>query len=253
MYNALATTTRKRENDMLRKIVTFAFLISVVAPCPGLSQVQAPGQRSEGETGPDRTPFPPVRKVGPGLLRLGEIQIHKGSMSVTFPAVVNMDRGLIEYLLVRSTGKIHESLLRTEVDPYLLNISFLLLGFEGTDRPLDAQGAADKPGGDPVSIILVYNQAERNQSVPAEGWIVRKNGEHAFPPEMSWVYTGSMVMQGRFLASQQGSIAAVYHDPAALIDHGAPGGESDEIWFVREGTVPPVGTPVTVVVKKLDR
>jgi hypothetical protein len=42
---------------------------------------------------------------------------------------------------------------------------------------------------------------------------------------------------------------AIYHDPAALIDNTTPGGESDEIWFVKEGAVPQAGTLVTVIIK----
>jgi ABC-type proline/glycine betaine transport system ATPase subunit len=33
------------------------------------------------------------------------------------------------------------------------------------------------------------------------------------------------------------------------MDNATPGGESNRIWFVKEGTVPPVGTPVEVVIK----
>jgi hypothetical protein len=66
---------------------------------------------------------------------------------------------------------------------------------------------------------------------------------------MTWVYTGSFSYQGRFVAQDSGSIAAIWHDPVALIDNASPGGESNRIWFVKEGTVPPVGTPVEVVIK----
>ncbi len=234
------------------KKIAFLQMISILLLFQGISSAQPPRQQTLGP-GPGTSAFPPVRKVAPGVFRLGEIQIHKGSVSVTFPAVVNMDRGLIEYLLVRSTGKTHESLLRTEVDPYLLNIAFLLLGLEGTDRPLAEQGAVETPTGERVSIMLVHRKEGKTRSIPAESWISRRRGKKAESPDMTWVYTGSMVMQGRFLASQQGSIVAVYHDPAALVDHTTPGGESDEIWFVKEGTVPPAGTPVTVVVRKVGR
>ena len=103
---------------------------------------------------------PVISKIAPGVFRIGEIQIHKKTRSITFPAVVNMDKGLLEYLLVQSQGKTHESLLRTEVDPYFLNIAFLLLGFEGTDNPLIEQGAAQIPQGEPVEIIIIYHDSD---------------------------------------------------------------------------------------------
>ena len=51
------------------------------------------------------------------------------------------------------------------------------------------------------------------------------------------------------MSQETGSIAAIWHDPVALIDNASQGGESNRIWFVKQGTVPPVGTPVTVTIK----
>jgi len=56
---------------------------------------------------------PVIEKVSPGVFRIGDVLINKQERSVTFPAEVNLDRGLLEYLLVRMGGKTHESLLRT--------------------------------------------------------------------------------------------------------------------------------------------
>jgi hypothetical protein len=198
----------------------------------------------------------PVEKVSPGVFRLGEIQIYKETKSIAFPAKVNMDKGLLEYILVRSSGKTHESLFRTDVDPYHLQIAFLLLGFEGTDRPIAAQGSEEKPKGDPVEITIDYTKrgsdavGERKVRIKTEEWVVKKiNNSIKDAGKLDWVYTGSVVIQGQFLAQSGGSIIAIYHDPAALIDNASPGGESDEIWFVKEGSVPPVGTPVTIIIK----
>ena len=204
---------------------------------------------SGGFTRTSNLPALPIVKLALGVFRLGEIQIHKKARSVTFPAQVNMDKGLLGYLLVQSGGKTHESLLRTDVDPYYLNIALLLLGFEGTNRPLPEQGVPDTPKGDAVEISIIYRDDDRNRKVPAETWIEKSIGEKKESPSMKWIYTGSKVMQGTFLAQAEGSVVAVYHDPAALIDNAASGGESDEIWFVSEEVVPPAGTSVTIVIK----
>jgi len=66
---------------------------------------------------------------------------------------------------------------------------------------------------------------------------------------LDWLYTGSIVVNGRFIAQSEGSIAALYHDPVAMIDNASAGGESDKVWFVKEGAAPPVGTPVTVTIR----
>jgi hypothetical protein len=232
--------------DVTRKIsvgmVGFAFLLSFSA----LTAQDTPPQPSAGSR---NLKVLPVQEIAPGVFRLGEIQIHKKAQSVTFPAQVNMDKGHLEYLLVQSGGKAHESLLRTEIDPYYLSIAFPLLGFEGSDSPLAPQGAPDTAKGEAVKITIVYREGNKNRKVPVDAWVVKKIGEQEESPSMSWIYTGSKVLDGALLAQVQGSIAAIHHDPAALIDNATPGGEGDEIWFVKEGVVPPAGTPVTVVIR----
>jgi hypothetical protein len=193
---------------------------------------------------------PPIERVSQGVFKIGEIQIHKDTRSIIFPAHVNMDKGLLEYLIVRSSGKVHESLLRTAIDPYHLQIAFLLLGFEGTDQPLRGQGDPEKPKGDPVEISFEFNPRGQVLNVKAEEWVaLRQDGTYKDAGAMEWIYTGSIVVNGRFLAQTGGSIVAIFHDPAALIDNATPGGESDKDWFVKEKVVPPVGTPVNVIIK----
>ena len=65
-----------------------------------------------------------------------------------------------------------------------------------------------------------------------------------------WIFTGSYISDGVFAAQVEKSIVAVFHDPVAMIDNPHPEGASDEIWFVNEAEVLPVGTPMTVTVQK---
>lgn len=197
---------------------------------------------------------PPVEKTAPGMFKMGDIVINKNERSVSFPALVNQKDGLLEYLIVHGRGKVHESLLRTNVEPYFLNIAFLLLEFEGTDKPLQYQGDQTIPKGDSISITLAYKSDENKKvAVSPEKWIVlKKYNDSSFQQDvekLAWVYTGSRIWNGRFAAQTGGSIVAVYHDPDAMIDNASPGGESDKIWFVNEKAVPPLGTPVTITIK----
>lgn len=193
----------------------------------------------------------PIEKVSQGVYRIGEIIINKSEKSVSFPAHINMNKGLLEYVLVRNGGKTHESLLRTAIEPYSLQVALLLIGMEGTDKPLDFQGAPEKPQGTAVTISLeLQNAAGKMISLSPEE-MCTKNVDNKFEPinNLTWIFTGSVVRDGRFLAQTEGSMIALYHDPVALIDNSSPGGESDKIWFVKEDKVPPVGTPVTVIIK----
>lgn len=212
-----------------------------------------------------RSPFPPAisademdrhkirisppEMLASGQYRIGEILLNKSDKSVSFPAVVNMNKGLLEYLLVNRGGKTHESLLRTSVEPYNLQLACLLVGMEGTNAPLAYQGDPATPKGDTIEIVLQVMGADgKLATVSPETWVMQERGEtKRDAPPLRWVYTGSVVHNGRFAAQLSGSIVALYHDPSAMIDNATAGGESDKIWFAREVATPAPGTPVTVI------
>lgn len=192
----------------------------------------------------------PVERISPGVYRIGKVTVNKNDRSITFPAKINMTAGLLEYVLVRRGGKTHESLLNTEAEPYDIQLACLLLDLVGTDHPLAFQGAPEIPKGDKVDVSLAIDVRGKPQVIRPERWIVRKSEQNSRDVDnLTMVFTGSVIDQGRFMAQIDGSIIALYHDPVALIDNASPGGESDKIWFVKEDSAPPVGTPVTVTIK----
>ncbi len=195
----------------------------------------------------------PLKRIAPGIFRLGDIEIDKNNKSVSLPVFVNMDRGLLEYLLVRTGGKTHESLLRTNVQPYDLQIAFLLIGFEGTDKPAGFQGAPEKPRGEHVSISLSNKKTDGKLTTfnPEECIVKMVKNKPGRLKNINWVFTGSFIANGDFQAQREGSIVAIFHDPAALIDNASEGGETDKVWYVNEGVCPPVGTPLTLTIKSV--
>ena len=78
-----------------------------------------------------QTNVPPLVEVAPGVFQIGLVRLDKNQRSVQFPAVLNQDHGLIEYLLVTTRGKTHESLLKTEAEPFHIHVAMLLLGAKG--------------------------------------------------------------------------------------------------------------------------
>ena len=64
-----------------------------------------------------------------------------------------------------------------------------------------------------------------------------------------WVYNGSQVIDGTFIAGRDGSLVSIISDPFALVNSPRPGRENDEIWQVNTNTVPPMSTPVEVVIQ----
>ncbi len=206
---------------------------------PPVSAPGAPGSEKQ---------VPAIKKVGPGVFEVGGCRLSKAEGWVRFEAAVNMNQGLLEYLIVGEAGKLHESLLRTAVDPYALQIAFLLVGMEGTAQPLSAQGERRVPSGDRVTVHVRRLDETGSREVPIEHWVRLKDKPLENVP---WVFTGSVIAGGVFMAGVEKSIMALYHDPVALIDHILDEGADDEVWFANEKAVPPVGTPVEVVVARV--
>jgi hypothetical protein len=68
-------------------------------------------------------------------------------------------------------------------------------------------------------------------------------------PKTYWIYTGSKIIDGKFIAQTEQSIIATYHDPFAIFDHPLATGTDDTLYYVNQQTVPPKGTRVKLVIK----
>lgn len=188
---------------------------------------------------PAERPVPPqVSDLGDGRYSLGEIHINAREHSIRFPALVNMDGGLIEYALVHESGKTHESLLRTHIAPMEIQTALLLARpAASSQKPCDLIIGLEVPGASAPS-----------GSVRLEDWIV--NQEKSEPLRRGpWHFIGSRLVDGIFLAQRDGSIIAVMRDPDALVGNPREHNERDDIWEVRPGGVPPVKTVVVVVLR----
>ena len=193
-----------------------------------------------------------IDKVGEGVFRLGTITADKIEGFVRVPGQVNMDTGVLEYLACGPRGKLHESLLKLDVEPYFLQIALLLIGLEPGDAPLAHQGAAGTPQGDPVELWVAWKGKDR-QTVRhrAEALILNQAANRPMTPT-HWVFSGSQVIDGRFMAQVEHSIAATYHDPFAIFDHPLATGTDDTLYHVNTDRVPPKGTPVFFTIRRLE-
>src|SRR5688500_14160955 len=74
---------------------------------------------------------PTIKQIAPGRFQVGRVTLDKPSRSVTFPAIINMTEAIVEYVVVTREGKVHESLLRTDVPPKDIHVAMLLLDAKG--------------------------------------------------------------------------------------------------------------------------
>jgi hypothetical protein len=64
-----------------------------------------------------------------------------------------------------------------------------------------------------------------------------------------WVFSGSRMKDGRFMADIGKSLITTYHDPDSILDNPLPTGGDDETYRVNDKLVPQKGTPVTLTIK----
>jgi hypothetical protein len=203
----------------------------------------------------------PIREIAPGIIQIGDVRLDKTKRAITFPAQVNLTEGLIEYLLVSNAGKTHESLLRTDIQPYHLQLAMLLLGAKGappaalTNLPPGGQIVGNKDGrdstaslpGEAVTITVNWTLKKKTNHVAIEDLVYNLKTKAAMA-KGPFTFTGSRLWEGAFIAQQEGSIMATITDPDAMFNNPRAGHDNDEIWQVAPKGVPPLDTPVTVTI-----
>ena len=213
-----------------------AELSTVLLPPPSAA---APGTASTNSA---------VRQIGPGLFQIGEIRFDRESRSIRLPATVNMREGNIEYFLVTANGKTHESLLRTSIEPFQLQLAFLLLGAKGAGTnalPLDP---AQSLPGEKVQVELSWKTDAGPQIFRAEEFVHDRKANQALS-RGPWIYNGSRIREDGFAAQLDGSIISLITDADALLNNPRPGREDDDNWLVRTNNLPAVGFPLEVILR----
>lgn len=203
-----------------------------------------------------KAPEVSVKKIGENRYRLGEIEFDAKTREIRFPVAVNQrEGGPIEYLLVRETGKVHESILTTAVSPLHLQIVMKLLRYRGGNGDvfnrllapeiLEKEGGKEADRGEAVSFLF---EPEGGKAVPVYELIIDGESAEAMKPG-DWIYTGSAVQEGSYMAEAEGSIIAIYLDHLAMFNMTREGADLDERWGARHTVIPEIGTKGTLVIR----
>ena len=247
-----SAVTRGRRRRALVWVRTACLLLAPLAPA---IETRAGDASTTPPAAVNPANSPEVKVVGPGILQLGQVRIDKQRRTVSFSAVLNGGDGIMEYLLVTSYGKTHESILRTDVSPFEIHLAMLLLGAKGngTNPPASAPPAyGASPGtkleGEAISVELRWPQDAKEATRRGEELVWNRPAQSAMPSGL-WFYNGSVVWQGRFLAQESGSVISLITDPAALINNKAPSRDADGAWAAYRAKLPPENTPVQVTIR----
>lgn len=214
----------------------------------------------------------PIKELADGRLQMGTVTVDPKSKTITFPAVVNMNAGTVEYLLVSSTGKVHESLLRTDAEPYHIHAAMLLLGFRaptnaepsaffdatreipGRNVKIEVKTAVENSSAEPIQTFLAFAASKarvKTNDIPA--WIYNGSRFAEPPPAVSAPPVAGTPADAAkvFLAQKEGSIVSLIADSAALINNSRPDRENDELWILHTPVIPTINTPVQVTIRML--
>lgn len=177
------------------------------------------------------------------LRTLGGVSINVSAKTVTMPGWVNLQQGPLEYLICGPAGKTHESLFVSKEPPENLQAAILLLGVRPVTPPKD-QGMG-RPRGSQFEIWIEWEEGGVPKSVRAERLINNDRTKSAMS-DVTWIFTGSEVVNGKFKANVYGSFAVTYWDPWAIFNINHNVGGDDEALSVNSELVPAEGTNVTI-------
>jgi hypothetical protein len=199
---------------------------------------------------PEATAGPNIEALGNDRFRIGALTLDRARREIRFSGSIARTEGPMEYLLCASGGKLYESVLGTDVDPYHLQLALLLIGLEPRNN-LERQGDLRHAQGDPVLIRVEWEGDDARTSHRAEELLWSMTGERAMEPT-HWVFTGSTFVDGTFAASLDRSIVAVFNDPAAIVNNPLQSAQDDTSFVPNQTVLPPVDTPVEIIMSAYD-
>jgi hypothetical protein len=235
-------------------------LVGQEFPPNARTPVEPPSIEQSKVQSPDELP---IKEVSPGIFELANVRLDQKKRTITFPANINMHEGPIEYFLVTSYGKVHESVLKMDVVPFHIHVCAILLGSKGAnfealqerfsqlkDNEIVPSDELDKMLGEglfgqPVEMKINWQLKGKKHQYAAESLLLSNEDEKPMAPGQ-WFYTGSRVINGIFSAGQSGDAVTVIGDYGSMINYIGSGFKNDELWKANIAVLPPIDHPVEV-------
>lgn len=207
----------------LRSFVPLAATLAIVAMTG--AAVAGPLEDQTAAVGQPPTTPAPVERLGPSLLRVGNVKVNTATKEISVPGVVTDTTGTLEFVAMTKGGfKGYETALELDTNAINFNVALILIGID-PDRSTAPKRQFDPaiPQGDPVEMWVEWDESTNRRKVRAEQLIYNKESNTTLS-EGPWVYTGSVFVTGAkaLLADIEGSLIGFAHTPATLIDSPRP-------------------------------
>lgn len=185
-----------------------------------------------------------VPNLGPSprWVPVGQARVDADTRTVVVTGYVNMVEGPIELLACGAGGKRHESIFVMEASPVDLQTALLLAGARA-GKPMRGVGEGP-PHGSALDLWVEWKDGAARRIERAEHFIFNHETRRPLDPT-PWMFTGSVIEDGKFRALSEESFVATYWDPWAVVNIGSRVGANDEILSAMPDRIPAVETPVT--------
>ena len=196
-----------------------------VARIPPAAFVLAAAQEQPGPRGQFMGPPPapsPTERLGPGLLRIGNIRVDTTKKEISVAGFVN-DVQVLEFLANTKGGfKAYETALELDTNAVNFNVACILIGLDPA-RAVHSRQQFDPvpPQGDPVDIFVEWDENGSKRRVRAEELIYNKTSKTVLTTG-PWVYTGSAFTPSTegnsYLAERDGTLIGFMHNTQPIIE-----------------------------------
>lgn len=237
----------------MKFFIPILFSLSMLKAEPVADESPAPEPKAADEK-------PAMVKLDDGRMKFGDIIFDPKTRQVRVPCSINMNEGLLEFAVVHENGKIHESLLITKCNPLHINVVMKLLRYVASE---ELYAIEREPGvltgkfpevpeatkkAARVALKIEWQKDGKTHTVSMADCIMHAETTQPMTQE-PWVYGGSMVYEGAFLAEQTGDIASIFVSRGSLILYPGKQNDNDEVWLANPKRLPAQGTNVTFIIE----
>ncbi len=203
---------------------------------------------------------PVIKEINADELQIGKIHLNKKTREISFDAGLNMNEGLLEYVLVMTKGKVHESLFLTDISPINLNIALKLLRYQESQELFEIMDADFNLTGKYPDVPEAQRQASRidihvswKEGGAQKTFAMNKLIYHIVTETTMqpgpWLNTGSYMHEGKYKAEVAGDLIAIYTSQPAMLNYPGKDRSNDDVWIPNKKLLPKLESVVTITLK----